>query len=737
MLFSDHRRMYKLFLLILLFASPSFAAMRVDNFAGTGLNGQWVSFADSNSHISPNPFFLSGGGHDSDQCARLDFELKQGAQFPYAGMTDSFPPQNLSEYEGVRFWARGQGIWNCMIPIPATAAEYNHYSAPIAPGPGWNLYEIPFSKLKQPWGTPKPWDPSVVTGIQFSAGTIAGDKGFICVDEIEFYKKGEEQTKTQVNNPIIKYPKVNQEGYLPDGKKYFVLSQLAGVNKGDSFQIIDQTGKTAFSSIIAADPIDDTPSTGEKVFQVDFSGLTLPGRYAVSVDGLKSVHFEVKNDIFNSLFKDSLRCFYLIRCGTAINDPVTGLKHDACHMKDAPFQSDLSKSEDFTGGWHNAGDYGKWTHMEAISCAWMMWLYELKKSKEMAGLQNHIPESGNGISDLLNEARWGLTWLLKMQAADGGVYHKVDSEDHFCFGIGPDKYPTSRFLQGEGCIDAGVFTGVMCQATRVFWKIDPPFAKKCWAAANRSWTWLGQHPDARFKDPDYGDDDPSQEELWALGEMARMSRDKSLEARFEHESVKTRLQPLSWMTPQFFGYMAVALGSKTSPAEKQTIIQSLTQICDDLVQKSQTNGYGVCITPNEYYWGSNENILDKTGALLFAYHLTGDGKYRQAALDQMNYILGLNSLETSFVTGHGEKAEAHPHHWDYASYQIVMPGWAGGGANQYPTGADPSLLGLINSGTPPAKCFFDGPGTTSWASNEGQTVENAVLVFDAGYLADF
>jgi len=736
MFFTGQSRFSKFFLSFLLLTSPAFAAMRVDNFAGTGLNGHWVSFVDPHSHISPNPFFLSGNGHNSDQCARLDFELKQGAQYPFAGMTYSFTPQNLADYEGVRFWTKGQGIWNCMIPIPATAAEYNHYSSPIAPEPDWKLYEIPFTKLKQPWGTPKPWDPSAVTGIQFSAGTMAGDKGFICVDEIEFYKKGEEQTKALENNPIIKEPKVSQEGYLPNGEKYFVISQLSEVKKGDSFQIINQTDKTAFSGIITADPIDDTVSSGEKVFRVDFTGLTLPGRYTVSVDGLKSVHFDNKNDLFNNLFKDSLRCFYLIRCGTAINDPVTGLKHDACHMKDAPFQSDPGQSGDFTGGWHNACDYGKWTHMEAISCAWMMWLYELK-TKEMVGFQNHIPESGNGISDLLNEAKWGLTWLLKMQAPDGGVYHKVDSEDHFCVGIGPDKDPTSRFLQGEGSIDAGVFTGVMCQATRVFWKIDQPFAEKCWAAANKSWAWLNQHPDTRFKDPDYGDDDPSQEEFWALGEMARMSRDKSLEARFEQESTTTRLQTLSWMTPQFFGYMSMALSSKTSITEKQAITQSLTQICDDLVQKTGANGYGVCLTPGEYYWGSNENILDKTGALLFAYHLTGDGKYRQAALRQMNYILGLNSLETSFVTGHGEKAESHPHHWDYASYHIVIPGWVGGGANQYPTGADPSLLGLINTSTPPAKCFFDGPGATSWASNEGQTVENAALVFDAGYLADF
>jgi len=63
-----------------------------------------------------------------------------------------------------------------------------------------------------------------------------------------------------------------------------------------------------------------------------------------------------------------------------------------------------------------------------------------------------------------------------------------------------------------------------------------------------------------------------------------------------------------------------------------------------------------------------------------------------------------------------------------------MPGWVGGGANQYTNGADPALINLINQSTPPAKCFFDGPGTTSWASNEGETSENAALVFDAGFL---
>jgi len=731
--------MRRFFLGLLLFAfagRASEAALLVDDCDGKGLGGHWVSYVDAHSSVSPFPFHFSGEGRQSSPCAHLEYELKAGLQYPYAGMVDSFQAQDLSNYEGVRFWAKGLGIWSCMLPIPATAAEFNHYSAPFNLTSDWKLYEIPFSKFSQAWGTKKPWDPKAVTGVQFSAGGGVGDKGWVSVDDIEFYKKGEEKTDSSPNNPILPGSKVNQEGYLPSGDKYFVLTDGPKVRKGGSFQILDSTGKVAYSGSIPANAFDDSLSTGEKVFRVDFSGLTLPGRYTVSVNGLKSTAFSIAPDVYQSVFKDSLRCFYLIRCGTAIDDPRTGIKHGACHMADAAFKENPDQKGDFTGGWHNAGDYGKWTHMEAISCAWMMWLYEFKP-EEMAGLTNDIPESGNGMSDLLNEAKWGLTWLLKMQAPDGGVYHKVDSEDHFCFGKLPDQdnYDSLRRLQGKGAIDAGVFTGVMCQAARVFAPLDPTFAARCKRAAEKAWGWLQKNPNARFHDPDYVDDDPSQEELWALGEMARMSRDPKLEARFEAESLRAPLQPLSWMTPQFFGYMALLFGPETPDAEKQAITQSLTQTCEVLIGTADKSGYWVCENPNDYYWESNESILDKAGTLLFAYHATKERKYQTYALRQLNYILGLNSLETSFVTGHGERAESHPHHWDYASLHIVMPGWVGGGANQYPSGADPALIQLINGGTPPAKCFFDGPGATSWASNEGETVENAALVFDAGFLA--
>jgi endoglucanase len=336
----------------------------------------------------------------------------------------------------------------------------------------------------------------------------------------------------------------------------------------------------------------------------------------------------------------------------------------------------------------------------------------------------------------LNEAKWGLTWLLKMQRADGSVWHKVDTEDHFCFGTVPEKDPFPRYVQGAGAIDAADFTGVMAQAYRVYWKADQAFAKKCYLAAKKSWAWLEKNPDSVQHDPDYADGDPSQEKMWALGEMVRLTQDPALLKRFEEETPKTPLGPCGWMTPQMFGYMALATGPKTPEDLKATLRKAFSDQADGISEVSQKSGYRVALANGEYYWESNENLLGKTALLLFAYSLTGEGSYKEAALDQMGYLLGDNSLGLSFVTGHGGHAIQHPYHWDQAALGKTMPGWIAGGPNNGTTGADPLLVSIIQKGTPPAKCFVDAcGGNGSWASGEGETSENAALLFCAGYLS--
>jgi endoglucanase len=723
------------FILLLGFSLPASAALLVDDCEGNGLKGNWSSYCDKYSSILPTPFAFTQGGYATPHCARLDVEIKAGEQYPYAGMNTMFSPQNLSSYEGVRFWAKGSGNWSCQLPIPATATAYNHYLSPIQVTDQWTLFELPFSSFVQTWGTHVPWDPTAVNGVQWSLAGYPGTKAWICVNGIEFYKKGEVKLSAASANPIVKEPKVNQQGYLPGAHKTFSLTLLPnGPKQGDKYQVLDEKGSTALGGTLSGDVVDDTPSTGEKVMRVDFTDLRTPGRYTLSVGTLKSQPFEIGEDVYFPLFKDALRCFYLIRCGTAIDDPITGIKHEACHMKDAE-PKDGSAAPDVTGGWHNAGDFGKWTLEDSISCAYMLWTYELRH-KKMAVLNNQIPESGKGSSDLLNEAKWGLTWLLKMQRADGSVWHKVDTEDKFCFGTVPEKDPYPRFVQGAGTIDAADFTGVMAQAYRVYWNTDQAFAKKCYQAAQKSWAWLEKNPNVVQHDPDYVDTDPSQEKMWALGEMARLTQDPALLERFKTESSLTPLKACGWMTPQMFGYMALATNPKTPADYKAALSKNFGDEADSISALAQKSGYQVALTKDEYWWESNENLLGKTALLLFAHYLTSENSYKETALDQMGYVLGENSLGLSFVTGHGGHAIQHPYHWDQAALGKTMPGWVAGGANNGTTGADPLLVSVIQRGIPPAKCFVDAcGGTGSWASGEGETSENAALVFCSGYLS--
>ena len=724
------RRILLPLLLLCLGASTTRAALLVDDCESGGpndrLGGAWTVFHDSSSSTHPGngTFAFAEEGHASDHSAKLEYGMKAGAPAQYAGFQAPFPAKDLTAFEGVRFWARGAGTWACQVPTATTATGYNHFGSPFSVTGDWTLVELPFSSLTQSWGTRRAWDPTTVSGVQWTASGPPGTTGWIEVDDIEFYGKGEAVTKAPEANPIRPEPKVNQLGYGPGAPQEFTVTSGPDIHIGTTFLILDETGKQVFNGKIRGPLFDDQASTGEKVFRTDFGPIQTPGRYRVEAAGKTSAFFPVAQDPYRTLFTDALRCFTLIRCGAAVDDAATGIRHPACHLGDAKFRDDPAKSADLAGGWHNAGDFGKWTHEAAISCAWMMWLEELRAGKEPTR------------APLLAEARWGLEWMLKMQRKDGSVWHKVDTEPNFCFGTSPDLDPYDRFAAGAGSLDAAVFIGATAQASRVFRAVDPAFADRCAQAAKRSWAWLESHPQVAQTDIYYKDPDPSQEKFWALGEMARLTGDKELAERYAQDARAVPLRPVSWMQPQFFGYLAHWTDPKVSAGERADGLSTLGAMCDADVAASKANGYGVALAPADYCWESNENLLHRTAVLLVADRLTGDEAYRDAALRQMDYLLGLNSLAFSFVAGEGDRSVKHSYHWTTAALGKLMPGWAAGGPNRYPEGADPLLTECQKRGTPPAKCYVDAGGPNgSWASNEGETSENAALVFCAGYLS--
>lgn len=543
------------------------------------------------------------------------------------------------------------------------------------------------------------------------AAGFPGQRGWIDVNDVECYRPGEALLPRPPANVVLPEPKVNQVRYLPAARNVFVISQAADAALGGApFRIVDQDGTVRFSGRLAPKAIDDSAQTGEEVFQGDFSSLTRSGRYRVVAGGMHSAPFRIAPDVCNPLYRSALDCFRLIRCGGPVEDRATGIRHPACHTGDASFHGNGPKL-DLTGGWHNACDCGKHVIEAAISCAWMLNLAELEGIRHPA---------------LLDEARWGLDWILKMQQPDGGVLTKVDSEDHFSLAASPDRDPFPRYYKPASCISTGDAVGVLCLASRVYRTIDARFAARCLVAAKRGWAWTEAHPNSVYVDADYIDHDPSQEKLWALGEMARTTGARGLQDRWLRDSARVGLRPPSWMEPQFFGFLA----QRARPG----LVQAIRAVCDPMVAKSEANGYGVLLDPTEYTWGSNETLLARTSMLLCCAKITGDARYRRCAKRQMDWLLGTNGLGLSFVVGFGARSVTHPWHWTAIALGKLMPGWVTGGPNRWESG-DPMATAKIRLGTPPAKCLVDANGGTgSYSTNEGETTENAALVFAVGCL---
>ncbi len=299
-------------------------------------------------------------------------------------------------------------------------------------------------------------------------------------------------------------PRLNQIGFLPQARKVFALAVPQSGPLSD-FDIVRDDGIVVLSGTLSPDRRDLSAVTGEFVAQGDFTRLSRPGRYRVRAGGALSHPFVVGDGIYRPLLRDAARCFDLIRANAVIDDPLTGIKIAAGHAGDAHIAID-GRDRDLTGGWYNAGDFGKYTHMAAMSVSHMLRLYELRPQTASLGLD--MAPLYPGLPDVLQLARWGLEWLLKMQNEDGGVLHKVDSQPILTWGKLPADDPAPRKAMAPSTIDAGVFTGVMGHASRA-WP-EPAFAARCRKAAEASWVWLKAHRNVPHDDAYYRDPDPIQ-----------------------------------------------------------------------------------------------------------------------------------------------------------------------------------------------------------------------------------
>ena len=522
---------------------------------------------------------------------------------------------------------------------------------------------------------------------------------------------------------------INQIGYHPGDFKELTLFEGSG-----NVDFVDESGKTVLSVTPSAAATWD--GSGQSVQLVDFSELTTPGTYTVKVNG-QDVRKDVKiaDKAFDGVTKGLLKFFYYQRASMALEEQYAGKWKRAAGHPDmgVSFHSSAtggSGTVDSPKGWYDAGDYGKYIVNSGISTYTLLSLYEHFPAF-FDSLKWNIPAEGN-LPDLLAEIKYNLDWMLTMQASDGGVYHKLTTLQ-FSGTVMPNEDIDTRYIIGKSATATLDFAGVMAVAARVYKPFDASFAEKALEAAKKAYSWGSQNMNTLYTSNPrdvatgaYEDRNAGDEKNFAAAELFVTTKDASYSASGISNNIP------GWQDMSGLVTYTKAIHANDF-ADGAAAKDSLLKVADRYAKNAST-GFGVPMTKNDFYWGSNSVAANMGVWLLYAYYLTGEKKYYQGAVRTLDYLLGKNPMDMSYVTGFGTKSPMHPHHRPSQAdgVQDPVPGMLVGGPQ--PGGEDIGTKEWeckdyrVNGA--PAKSYFDNE--CSYASNEVAINWNSPVAYLAG-----
>lgn len=528
---------------------------------------------------------------------------------------------------------------------------------------------------------------------------------------------------------------LNQIGYLTDGEKKAVLR---GEHLGETFQILDEEGNVVFEGELTG-PVENT-TAAETNYYADFTAFTEAGTYTmVSGDANSSYPFVIGDGIYEDIMKASIKMLYLQRCGMELTEEYAGdFAHAACHLEEATIYG-TTETKDVSGGWHDAGDYGRYVSPGAITVADLFLAYEdYREVFDGADADAYgIPESGNGIPDILDEARYELEWMLKMQdEATGGVYHKVTCKTFPGF-ILPEEETDELVLSPISTTATGAFAAIMAKSSVVYKDLDAEFAMACLEASELAWTYLEANENTGgFTNPsdivtgEYGDTEDADERYWAAAELLNATGNQKYADFIESLLAENTYQGFGWADVGTYASIACIRldSSMLADTTLATIKAAVVEEADALLTLSKTDGYGISLG-DDYMWGSNMAVCNYARQMILANEINANDEYIKAATDHLHYILGTNPMSICYVTGFGTVSAMEPHHRMSTVVGSPMPGMVIGGPD---CGLhDPAAEQLLKD-APPAKCYVDNE--QSYSTNEITIYWNSPFIYLLGEL---
>ena len=602
---------------------------------------------------------------------------------------------------------------------------------------------------------------------------------------------------------------VNQVGYLADGPRFatLVFAPGEGPDEGVPWELRNGDGAVVADGL--TEPRGFDPSAGFDTHVLDLSDAEVAGQGLTLVaNGHTSHPFTISGTLYRDLRRDALRIYYSQRSGIEIDDdlkPGYGRPagHTAAFGGDQINQGDLEVpclpnegavdhqgtsqaggfdhygpdgwdcpegyTRDVAGGWYDAGDHGKYVVNSGISVWQLLNAYErdLHYGRgDGAGMLDDtlaIPESGNGVPDLLDEVRWNLEWMLSMQVPDGTtmglagdevdagglVHHKLHDVAWTGLDTFPHEDPMPRYLHRPSTAATLNLAAVAAQGARLYEAFDADFAEDLRQAAVAAWDAAEAHPDLYAPDTNvldsnpgggpYDDDDVSDEFYWAAAQLwLTTGEDRYLDAlaASDHHAARwDAVVAFDWQEVAAAGRLDLALFGQDLP-DHDEVVRWVLEGADRYLDVQAAQPFGHPYGTEHYEWGSTHHVINNAVVLAVAHDLSGEQVYRDGAIQAMDYVLGRNAVGNSYVTGYGTRYSQHMHsRWYAHSVSDRMPppppGKVAGGAN---SGIQDPVAQANLQGCAPQACYIDDIG--SWSTNETTINWNASLAWLAAWIDD-
>ena len=611
----------------------------------------------------------------------------------------------------------------------------------------------------------------------FLGGPLGNEGATLCFDNVVL-----SELPAQESVRDFPYIMVDQFGYRPDDPKVAVLvDPQRGFNADDAYVPGEQLELRRAGDervVFRAAPTpwregDEQSTSGDRGWWLDFSEVTEPGSYTLydPKNEVRSYPFDIAGDVYHEPFEAALRMFYYNRANLAKVEPYAdprwsdgssfmgpGQDTEARFVED---KANVYTARDLSGGWFDAGDYNKYVTFAHEPVHMLLNAYE--QTPQVFTDDFNLPESGNGVPDLIDEVKWELDWLKKMQAVDGGVLIKVGNID-FDAVSPPSEDPRPRFY-GPLCSSSTIAAASMfAHGALVFRGVAPlaDYAADLERRAARAWAWYENNPkreDCDTQEIKAGDADRSLVEQDAIQAVAAVYLFALTgEPRYEDALMDTYLstRPFADAAPRWSMYNP----SEGDALLYYTTLKGADRALQQRIREAKVGGaygasraiyrfkevqdlYRAYLPEGSYHWGSNfvRAALGSTNLdmLHYSFDIQAHPLYEAKALGVLHYLHGVNPLNLVYLTNMAEfgaeRSASQMWHdwfadgtvWDDAltSERGPAPGYMTGGPNAAYSGqATPP------AGEPAQKAYRD------WNSGSGQPWEitEPAIYYQAAYI---